>query len=201
MSKRQGNAGFLLRKLLHMAVVGAFVWAAISAGRWPALPIAIGCLTLAIAGEWLRTRWRFFDRMVVGTLGLLMTPEERRTRTTVHLNGATWALIAVVLALAVFPMPVSIAALLVLGIGDPMAALVGRTYGRFRIGKKTAEGSVAFIASSLVAVLTLTSVPAAIAAGGCAIATVVEQIPLPGNDNIWITAAAGGGMMLLHWLL
>jgi len=201
MKRKRLNAGFLARKTLHIAIIGAFAIAALSWGRWPTLPVAGGVLTLMLLGEWLRTRSPLFRSVLLRTLGPLMTPKERRVDRRVRLNGATWALISVVALLILFPMSVAGAALIVLAVGDPVAALVGSQYGRLRVGKKSLEGTVAFFAASLLAVLALTPIPIAIAAVGCLAAAVVELVPLPGYDNPWIAAAAAIALTAMTWLV
>ena len=66
------------------------------------------------------------------------------------MNSATWYGIAVLIMMGVgFPRLSCIAAVLTLGIGDPMAALVGKRWGRHKlVGRKSLEGTVAFAISA-----------------------------------------------------
>lgn len=79
-----------------------------------------------------------------------------------------------------------IAGLVIIGFGDALSTLAG-SQGKIRLPynkKKTLEGSVAFFLSSLPTVFLIG--PAGIAAG--AIATFVESLPLPLDDNITLAS-------------
>lgn len=67
-----------------------------------------------------------------------------------RVNSATWFGFAVVLMLAAgFPRLSCVAAVLTLGIGDPMAALIGKRWGRHKlVGPKSLEGTLAFAVAS-----------------------------------------------------
>lgn len=67
-----------------------------------------------------------------------------------RMNSASWGGIAIVLMLAAgVPRLGCIAAVLTLGIGDPMAALIGKRWGKHKlVGSKSLEGTLAFVASS-----------------------------------------------------
>ena len=56
-------------------------------------------------------------------------------------TGATWLLIGNFLTIFIFPIFVAVPALLYLSIGDAIAALVGKNFRRFTIGRKSLVGS------------------------------------------------------------
>jgi dolichol kinase len=76
-----------------------------------------------------------------------------------RVNSATWYAVAVLLmALCEQTVPAAIA-LVTLGVGDPIAAIVGRRFGRTRlVSGRTLEGSLAFVVSASLAAITLVSI-------------------------------------------
>jgi dolichol kinase len=128
-----------------MLLVGALAAVALTEGRLVGIAVSLAAVALFLLGEWLRTRSTAFEAVLLRMLGMMMTPEERRDRRTIQLNGATWAMIAVLASFVLFPTVIGVAAVLILAVGDPIAALVGKSYGRIALGKKTLEGSVAFL--------------------------------------------------------
>lgn len=84
------------------------------------------------------------------------------------------------------------------GVGDAVAALVGHPFGRLRIGPsgKTLEGAIACLAASFVGALFVArlSMPESIVAA--AAAAVAEAPRRPLDDNVRITIAVGGGILL-----
>jgi dolichol kinase len=68
-----------------------------------------------------------------------------------RINSATWYGVAIILMLYLFPPVACIAAVLILGVGDPAAANIGRRWGRHKlIGGKSLEGSLGFVAVAAV---------------------------------------------------
>jgi len=67
-----------------------------------------------------------------------------------RMNSASWGGIAIVIMLgAGVPRLACVAAVLTLGIGDPMAALIGKRWGKHKlVGSKSLEGTLAFVASA-----------------------------------------------------
>ncbi|MEJ2195194.1 MAG: SEC59/DGK1/VTE5 family protein [Ignavibacteriaceae bacterium] len=70
-----------------------------------------------------------------------------------NLNGATYVLLSATLGVLIFPKVVFITAFSILIIGDTMAALIGRKYGRHKFMAKSFEGTLAFFISSCIVVL------------------------------------------------
>ncbi len=117
-----------------------------------------------------------------------------------RVNSATWyATSLVVLALAA-SRPAMMAALAVLGVADPIAALVGRRWGRreLRAGRSL-EGTLAFIASgslaAAIALIVVASGPVGSIAGLAAVAgltgAVAELFSTRLDDNLTIPVSVG----------
>ena len=157
--------------------------------------------TRALSSRWndVLMRVRFFKRII--------HPHEHY-----RVNSSTWYGTAL-FVLAVFSPPVaSGAAVAVLGLGDPLAGIVGRRWGRTPVGGgRTLEGSLAFViggSAAALAVLLLwhpvaawplllaVSTAAAIA-GAAAEALSVRiddnfSVPVAAAAAAWLTAAALG---------
>lgn len=116
------------------------------------------------------------------------------------LLGSTYLLLASLLAIEIFPQPVAAAALGFTVLGDAMGALVGRAYGRHRFFNKSVEGALGCLAAcALWSVYVHASghVPVGVLAVGACVATAVEMLPIPLDDNLGITLAAGFAMKAL----
>jgi glycerol-3-phosphate acyltransferase PlsY len=178
-------------------------------------------LPLGLLCEWLpwprgKVEWRWFlitltlvamvidvvrihDRRIGGYFrqffGRMIREHER-----VNLLGSTYLLIAALLAVEMFPRPVAAAALGFTILGDAMAALVGKAYGRTRLFGKTLEGSAASLVVCLVWAAFLASagwVSWPVAVAGALVASLVELLPIPLDDNLGMTLFAGYTMKLM----
>ena len=126
---------------------------------------------------------------------LLKADEDRR------ITGATYMVIAGLIAFLLFDTVVAVSAMLFLAFGDPVAALVGRRMPGPRLFGKSPVGTAAFLVVSLLIVAVL------VGSGrfpyhwallvGAAVAALVELAPVPPDDNLTIPLAAGGAMHLL----
>jgi dolichol kinase len=162
-------------------------------GEWR---LALAALTaFAIAVDVVRIHdhrvKRFFGRF----LGELIREHER-----FNLLGSTYLLLAALLAVEIFPRPVAAAALGFTILGDGIAALVGKGWGRTRFFNKTLEGAAGGLAACLAwaAFLAGTGVlPWGTVLCGALVASLVELLPIPLDDNLGITLFAGYTMKLL----
>lgn len=123
-----------------------------------------------------------------------------------RVNSATWYVTAILILAWIQSPLIAAVAMIVVGMGDPAAGIVGRMLGRTRIvNGKTLEGTVAFFVASFAALclylgvfeptLTLfqTLVLAAIASGTGAVAELLCK-PLDDNLTVPIGAALGAGL-------
>ena len=82
-------------------------------------------------------------------------------------------------------------------LGDAFGALVGRAYGRHRFFRKSIEGALGCLVACLLWAATVATVwhlPWPVVLTGAVVATVVEMLPIPLDDNLGITLAAGFAM-------
>src|SRR3989337_802113 len=136
------------------------------------------------------------NRMFIHCFGILMRNEERHNPT-----GTLYYLLGALVALLLFPKEISLFSMTVLAVGDPAAYIIGSNFGKYRIGKKSLEGSLAFLTASVIAGFLLRnlwddlSFVAVITGAGTG--TVVELMPVKINDNrtIPVTASAAIYMM------
>ena len=96
---------------------------------------------------------------------------------------------------------VFIAAMSFLAIGDTVAAIVGLSFGRIKIFRKTLEGTAAGLIACLgiawlVSILPGLDLPLTVGILGAASASVVEALPIEVNDNVVVPVLSGATMMV-----
>jgi dolichol kinase len=108
------------------------------------------------------------------------------------LLAATYQMVSALLATYLFPREIAAASYIYLVVGDGIAALVGKAWGRVRVFDKTLEGCLAGFATSwAAAVLLVRGIPPSDLAIGALVAAVVELLPLPIDDNFRIPLLSG----------
>jgi len=167
---------------------------------------AVGGALWCWTSELLRTRYPVVTDIYLKVFGAIAHPHEMH-----RVNSATWYATALAgLACTVSPMATSVA-VLVLGVADPMAALVGRRFGRtpLRAGR-TLEGSLTFVVTGTIAAVAVLGafypqVPLASALIAGAVAGVMggvaELFSFGLDDNLTIPLAAGWGVSLMVTML
>jgi dolichol kinase len=155
----------------------------------------LGAVVVAVVLDVARIHERRFGGWFRRFFGGLIREHER-----FNLLGSTYLLIAALLALEILPRPLAATALGFTVLGDGFAALAGRAYGRTRFFGKSLEGYAAGLTACLVwaAYVAVTGqVPWAIAVTGAIVASLVEILPIPLDDNLAVTLAAGYAMKIL----
>jgi dolichol kinase len=188
------------RKAIHVAsvVVPAFVW---FSPRPLALAVLGGVAAAAVAVDVARLRFRGPRYRFLRLTRPLLRAHERR-----GLAGATWMALAYLAAVALFPLPVAVAAMLFNGLGDAAAAVVGRRWGRHRTrAGKSWEGFAAGLAVNAAAALGISTLPmtfpAAAALAGALAASLLEMADLPVDDNLRLTLGGGAAIVAAAALL
>ncbi len=163
---------------------------------------AAAFFTYAWSMEFLRRRSKTLNDRLMAYYGPLAHPHEWH-----RVNSATWYCTALLtLALTGSPLVCAVA-VLVLGIGDPAAAVVGRRWGRIRLlYGRSLEGSLTFVATATaltLAALTLffgeLSLLAALGLSftGAVFGATAELFSRRIDDNLTIPVAAGLGVWLI----
>jgi len=113
-------------------------------------------------------------------------------------TGSSYILTASVLCILLFDKNVAVAAISFIILGDIAAALVGRRYGRIKIKRKSLEGSLACLVMCLLVAIIIPGFPLWIGVVGAFIATIVEGITFPINDNFSVPLISG---LVMHVLI
>jgi dolichol kinase len=185
----------LVRKTIHfgsLALPIGLHYMSQEAGRTVLLVLALAMLTFDVVRlqvPWVRTIFYFL-------LGRIVREHER-----FNLLGSTYLLLSALICAYAFPKGITVATLSYLIIGDTMAALIGRRWGRTRIFDKSLEGSLACFVSCLLAGWLAQAQGEELSRSmiwfGSLVATLVELLPIPLDDNVRIPFAAGFAMLLV----
>ena len=122
------------------------------------------------------------------------------------ITSATWYIVALFIGVICMPQHAIEASTLMLGVGDPIAAIVGMKFGKHKLfGRKSVEGSLAFFLSSTLALgiffsivteLEFTTV-ALLSAGVSLAGTITELLTGRVEDNLSIPLVGGFVAMAL----
>jgi dolichol kinase len=194
------------RSIFHCgsAAVGLFSVAFIPS-RAIILGIAVTFATYAWSMEIGR---RFSPRMNAWLMRIYSRVSHPHERYKV--NSATWFATALVLLALFSTRPATMAALAVLGVADPVAALVGRRWGKHMLrAGRSLEGTLGFLASGgIVAALALllagglvASQVAVLALLAAAAGALAELVATRVDDNLTIPVAVGAALTAAGALL
>lgn len=195
MSPQQGQgrqisfAQELWRKGLHMVALAIPVgYQILGLSRSEALAIMVPITLVTIAVDIARLRhWALWTKVARRIFGRMIRPHERKGDFT----GATYILTTACLTIALYQKPVAVAALAFVVIGDSLAAVVGRRWGRHRFGHKSWEGSLACLAGTILVSACVPGLSWPVGLLGALVATVVEALPLGVDDNVSIPIVSG----------
>ncbi|MFQ5872966.1 MAG: diacylglycerol/polyprenol kinase family protein, partial [Dehalococcoidia bacterium] len=142
-SRKEAEAN-LERRAFHIFFGSLFPLVAIVVPLWLVTALVALSLMASLALELARRRSGWVSRWFLYRFAVLLKREESS-----RLLGSTYLLMATLASFLLFDKYVAILALLFLSVGDPFAAFIGERWGRNRIGKKSIEGSLAFVVASL----------------------------------------------------
>ena len=193
------------RRAFHLTAAMAIPMVALSLGYSPAVYLAAVAAASLATAESLRLAVPAVNVRLIALLGPFLKPREKRSPT-----AATYLALASLAVLVLFGRDIAALALLFTALGDPAAGVIGERYGRLRVrilgrrlGDKSVEGTLAFLAVTLAAAAVLWTAgvytvfwPALV---GAAVAALVEFLPVPVEDNVTVPLASGVVMWLL-WL-
>lgn len=183
----------LARKTIH---VGASLAAAGVVWRLPSLDAATAlaaatfvALTLEVLRRVAPGFGRWFHRRVGGMM---------RDREAHRLTGATTLAIGYTLAAVAFPGRPALIGILLTGVADAVAAVVGKRFGSVRYpGGKSLEGSLAFFASAVLLVWAVPGIGLGGALAVAGLATLLEAPTLPVDDNLYLPVAVSAAVAVL----
>ena len=186
-----------VRKLVHLSsfiIVGAIQ----QFGRSLMLKWLVALFVMMLIADITRYYSPWVQQWVARIFGKMMRTQEIESDQLV-LNGATWVVFSACLTFGLFPQTIALVAFSILILGETCAALIGRKWGKTVIFKtgKSMEGTLAFIFCCLLLYIPFPEIGFARLIVGCCAGAVVELIPIPPNDNLWIPLAAAIAMMLI----
>ncbi len=188
------------RKAIHLCMVIIPLELLFEVLPWPRGKHQFALLfVLLTLGAVVLDLFRIHERRVQGFFRSFFG-EMIREHEQLSLLGSTYLLLAALLAIEIFPQPVAAAALGFTVLGDAFGALVGRAYGRHKFFRKSLEGAAGCLAACLVwgALVAFTGrLGWDVLLVGALVATTVEMLPIPLDDNLGITLAAGYAMKLM----
>ena len=161
-------------------------------GRSIALKILIPVLAFEGLIEIARFSFPELNQKLIQAFGEIHREEETR-----KITGIFWTLLGSIVTFWLYrERLVVFTAMGYLIFSDVASALIGVRFGRHRtIAGRSLEGSLAFFAVSLI--VGLFFLPPLIALEGTVFVSVVELLPLPGNDNFWVPVLSGFFLSLL----
>lgn len=183
----------IYRKLIHIASSAFPLAYLFLLERTTILWIVGVCAALLVAGELLRLRFSFFANLY----RLLFSAVVRRKEDH-RFTGATFVFSAAFLTILLFEKHVAVFALLILSFADSMAALVGKRWGRRPLLDKTVEGTVTFLIVAVALAFALPGIPREAALVAALVATVVELLPSPINDNLLVPLSAAISISMVN---
>ena len=180
------------RRLFHMGAgvgMAAFVhWS----GPGSVVPVATlgGALAAALVLDWVRLRSRAANTTFFRWFSALASPREAR-----GVASSTWFLIGALTVLVVAPHRFFAPAMLVLSFADPAASVVGRLWGKHKVGKGSWEGTGAFFLVAVAVLAPFAGLPAALIAA--VLVAAAEVLPSGIDDNLTVPLATA----LALWLV
>ncbi|UCE18101.1 MAG: phosphatidate cytidylyltransferase [Gemmatimonadota bacterium] len=147
---------------------------------------------LFLSIEILRMVHRPTSKIFYTFFGSILRRKERFT-----LTGSTTLLMSSLVCVLIFQKPIAVAALCFLIVGDTMAALVGKTFGRIKVFRKTIEGSLACLGTCIIIVLIVPPLDFVVGLIGAVVATLIELLPIPLDDNFLIPILSGAAMQYM----
>lgn len=157
-------------------------------------------ITLAfILGDISRLRgWAIWRNGLEAVFGGMIRPHEKNG----DFSGAAYILTTVCITVALFDKPIAIAAIAFIIVGDTLAALIGRKFGRHRFfGGKSLEGSTACLVGTLIVAAIIPGLDRPVAVIGAVVAAVVEALPFGIDDNVTVPILSGLAMTLAGRIL
>lgn len=167
--------------------------------------LTAACITMLFFGLDLARRIvpSFQVFLVNGPVGAIARAHEHH-----QVPSSTWFALATLLGLLTMPLLAVELGVLVLAVGDPVAAIIGKRWGRTKIrGQKSLEGSLAFLVSSFLVVgallltchpgLSLLTVLSVSVVSGL-VGAVAEVLTEPVDDNFSIPLCVALSVM---WLI
>ena len=182
------------RKIIHIFnLVIPFTYLFYLESRFEALRILIPLTLFTIIIEYLRIRSSMIKKMFDNYLFSMLRIHELHGKYT----GASWIFISSALTIAIFPKEIAVLSLVYMSLGDTIAGLVGRKFGKVKFYNKTIEGTLAgLIVCLLSGYLIQLTLPLIVVFSGAFAAMFIELLPISIDDNLSVPLFAGTIMVI-----
>lgn len=194
MTASDGKSGPRIhRRLFHVTTTGAVALVALGLEREMMIAITASLTGVTVGLEVARRSFGGLNEWFVSRTSVLLKESESS-----HALGSTYMAAASLLVFLFFDKELAILALIYIAVGDPMAGVVGRRYGRVKIGRKSLEGTLAFavgaggVGCALIAAGL--DVPYEVGLAGAGAAALMELIPVRVDDNLTVPPVSGAVM-------
>ena len=187
------------RKIIHIFnLVIPFTYLFVLESRFQVLRILVPLTLFAIVIEYLRVRSVIIKKIFNNFLKSMLRIHEIDGKFT----GATWVFIGSTLTISIFPKEIAIISLVYMSLGDTIAGLFGRKFGKTNFYNKTIEGSLAgLIVCLLSGYLVSLTLPLVVVFSGAFAAMFIELMPIPIDDNLSVPLFGGTIMVIVSTVL
>ena len=195
------NATHLLRRLWHLGcslLLAYAYWEFFT--KEQALLVMTTLGTIFLLGDSFRLKYTSLNKAILKIMGGFMRKSEMQSQ-----SAMMPFILSLFIVIVLFPKPVVILSILYLGVGDPVASIVGIHYGNTKIfgTRKSLEGVVAnFFVTTIITYFVLS----AFALGGSYIVLISlmggagsalsESLPLATDDNLHVPILSGAFLWL-----
>lgn len=181
----------LARKGIHLLPLSVPLIYSYELVSYPTIVEILAAVTVVLSGlDALRLKFSPFKRVFFKLFGNLIRRHEHR-----FLTGSSFLLLSFTFSILVFPKAIAIAVMYYTVLGDGMASLVGRKWGRLFIGRRTVEGSAACLLTSLGIGAVVEGLSPSLVIVGAVVATLAEGLSGRADDNLTIPLITGLSMV------
>jgi len=182
------------RKLIHVFnLIIPLSYLYVFPEKWQIIKVLTSLMILFILTDIFRHKINWIQSLFKSFFNSMLRSHEMDGK----LTGATWVMISAVITITLFSKPVAIIALIFMSLGDATAGLIGKRFGKHKIGDKTWEGFFGGLIVCIIIALNFTSLPLVVSLIGAITAMIMELIPIPLDDNFTIPLGSGAIMMML----
>ena len=187
------------RKIIHIFnLVIPFIYLFVLESRFQVLSILVPLTLFSIVIDYLRVRSIVIKNIFNNFLKSMLRIHEIDGKFT----GATWVFIGSTLTILIFPKEIAVISLVYMSLGDAIASLVGRKYGKMKFYNKTIEGSLAgLIICILSGYLIQLTLPLVVVFSGAFAAMFIELMPISIDDNFSVPLFSGTIMMIVSTVI
>ncbi|MCB0722019.1 MAG: dolichol kinase [Ignavibacteriae bacterium] len=184
----------LKRKFIHISS-SWIAFAYIFLSKELMIIILAGLFLGSLLSDIARYYSKWFNDFYMKVVGPVLRSHEVKLK-SITLTGATYLMFSALLSVVIFPKEVAISAIFLMTIGDAVAAVIGKSFGRLKFYTKTFEGGLAFFIAGVIIVLLAPKLSNNvneyyIGIAAVFVTTIIEMLPLKLDDNITVPIVFG----------